>query len=110
MFAAGDVTERQEIKLAGGAMIMGLVAAVNIYSSLLFEAGKRSRAVMTACPPVYLQAKMDLSVGSNVVSSSGGPDDTPLREGKDRDQVVFGGHLGWQRKSSRFQFVDRMLC
>lgn len=109
MFAAGDVTERQEIKLAGGAMIMGLVAAVNIYSSLLCEAGKRSRAVMTACPPVYLQAKMDLSVGSKVVSSSRGPD-TPLREGKDRDQVVFGDHLGWQRKSSRFQFVDRMLC
>ncbi|OJJ70354.1 hypothetical protein ASPBRDRAFT_31256 [Aspergillus brasiliensis CBS 101740] len=96
VFAAGDVTERQEIKLAGTAMLMGLVAAANIYSLILADAGRWRRAVMTSCPPVYLEPKMSLSIGSNMLSYCGG-DEASIREGEDVARVVFGADLGWQR-------------
>jgi hypothetical protein len=98
VFAAGDVTQQQEIKLAGPAMLMGLVAAVNSYSLLLADAGRWCRATMITCPPVYLEPKISLSVGSNMLSYGKG-NGFSVYEGEDMARVVFGVDLGWQRKN-----------
>ncbi|KAL4863654.1 hypothetical protein BDV12DRAFT_206350 [Aspergillus spectabilis] len=113
VFAAGDVTQQQEIKLAGPAMLMGLVAAVNSYSLLLADAGRWCRATMITCPPVYLEPKMSLSVGSNMLSYGEG-NGFSVYEGEDMARVVFGVDLGWQRILNNLGLQDydddRTVC
>ncbi|PYH98627.1 hypothetical protein BO71DRAFT_416089 [Aspergillus ellipticus CBS 707.79] len=92
VFAAGDIVDKPGIRLGGSAMIMGCVAAANIYSSILvLEPG--ALLVLEDCPEI--RPHMALSIGTNIVCYAG--DNGAIQYGKALAQSFFGGDLGWQR-------------
>lgn len=96
IFAAGDVTERQEIKLAGSAMVMGAVAGANAYSILVAEEQGINEPILESCDSFYLQPRMALAVGKNIVCYGGG--ESPICDGEELAETCFGQDLVWQSK------------
>ncbi|OJZ80604.1 hypothetical protein ASPFODRAFT_38020 [Aspergillus luchuensis CBS 106.47] len=88
IFAAGDLVARPEIKLGGRAMVMGSVAAANIYAALLADPRR------ALCPP--FPAHMAISVGSSMVLWKGN-DDPEIYHGEALAKTFFGEDLGWQK-------------
>jgi hypothetical protein len=109
LFAAGDVTERQEIKLAGSAMVMGAIAGANVYSLLLSEEQKMERLAMESCASFYLQPRMALAVGNNIVCYAGRG--YPVLDGEELAESCFGEDMGWQSKflSSTSQINSQLM-
>lgn len=95
MFAAGDIVNLPGIKLGGTAMVMGSVAAANIYS-LLVAQNKQSWSVAME-PYIPMEPKMALSVGNSAVCYTTGDDG--IRYGKELVEPIFGSDLGWSSKS-----------
>lgn len=95
MFAAGDITDCQGIKLGSSAMVMGSVAAANIYSSLLHKEYKNQPLLLEDCPQI--QPKMALSIGTNAICYAGG--DAKVQYGNELVEPFFGSDMGWQSKS-----------
>lgn len=95
VFAAGDITDLPGIKLGGAAMVMGSVAAANVYSSLIAQHNPAWLSAMER----YVEVKptMALSVGDSAVCYSSG--DEKVRFGKELVEPLFGSDLGWSSKS-----------
>lgn len=77
-------------------MIMGSVAAANIYALLLTEEDPSQPLVMERCP--QHQPKIALSIGTNVVIYDGSG--IGIQHGKDLAELSFGSDLGYSRRSS----------
>ncbi|GLA77808.1 hypothetical protein AtubIFM55763_009999 [Aspergillus tubingensis] len=88
IYAAGDLVHITGIKLGGNAMVMGSVAAANIYSSLLSNPRRRT------CPP--FSAHMAISIGQSMALWRGGAN-SELYHGEALAESFFGHDLGWQR-------------
>ncbi|KAJ5758782.1 hypothetical protein N7520_005938 [Penicillium odoratum] len=93
MFAAGDIINLPGIKLGGTAMLMGSVAAANIYSLLVAQNNSSWSLVME--PYVPIKPKMALSVGNSAVCYT--PGGEGVRYGKDLVEPLFGSDLGWSK-------------
>lgn len=96
IYATGDVTERHSIRIGGGAMVEGSVAAVNIYSSLMATRDIGFPLVLERCPQVYRLPRMALSIGKNIVCYQG--ENAPVETGQKLGELCFGQDLGWQSK------------
>ncbi|KAM3067061.1 hypothetical protein ACMFMG_011734 [Clarireedia jacksonii] len=95
MFAAGDIVNLPGIKLGGTAMLMGSVAAANIYSLLVAQNNQGWPLAME--PYISMKPKMALSVGNSVVCYTTGDDG--IRYGNELVEPIFGSDLGWSSKS-----------
>lgn len=95
VFAAGDIVNHQSIKLGGTAMLMGSIAAANIFSMLLSTHDPSWPLTLESCPEI--EPRMSLSVGENAIVFSG--NDGEVRFGKELVELHFGSDLGWTSKS-----------
>ncbi|KAE8343167.1 hypothetical protein BDV24DRAFT_149791 [Aspergillus arachidicola] len=93
MFAAGDIVNVPGIKLGGNALLMGSVAAANIYSLLVAQHNPSWRSAMERYVP--MQPKMALSVGNSAVCYTSGDDG--VKYGKEWVEPMFGSDLGWSK-------------
>lgn len=94
MFAAGDIVNVPGMKLGGNAMLMGSVAAANIYSLLVAQRNPSWRSAMERY--VLMEPKMALSVGNSAVCYTS---DDGVKYGKEWVEPMFGSDLGWSSKS-----------
>ncbi|RAQ73182.1 disulfide oxidoreductase [Aspergillus flavus] len=92
MFAAGDIVNVPGIKLGGNAMLMGSVAAANIYSLLVAQHNPSWRSAMERYVP--MEPKMALSVGNSAVCYTS---DDGVKYGKEWVEPMFGSDLGWSK-------------
>ncbi|OQD96658.1 hypothetical protein PENSOL_c015G03974 [Penicillium solitum] len=104
IYAAGDVTERHSIRIGGGAMVEGSVAAVNIYSSLMATRDIGFPLVLERCPQVYRLPRMALSIGKNIVCYQG--ENAPVETGQKLGELCFGQDLGWQKMLNTLGLED----
>ncbi|BAE64560.1 unnamed protein product [Aspergillus oryzae RIB40] len=92
MFPAGDIVNVAGIKLGGNAMLMGSVAAANIYSLLVAQHNPSWRSAMERYEP--MEPKMALSVGNSAVCYTS---DDGVKYGKEWVEPMFGSDLGWSK-------------
>ncbi|KAB8246614.1 hypothetical protein BDV35DRAFT_380535 [Aspergillus flavus] len=92
MFAAGDIVNVPGMKLGGNAMLMGSVAAANIYSLLVAQRNPSWRSAMERY--VLMEPKMALSVGNSAVCYTS---DDGVKYGKEWVEPMFGSDLGWSK-------------
>ncbi|KAJ1709095.1 disulfide oxidoreductase [Aspergillus flavus] len=85
MFAAGDIVNVPGMKLGGNAMLMGSVAAANIYSLLVAQRNPSWRSAMERY--VLMEPKMALSVGNSAVCYTS---DDGVKYGKEWVEPMFG--------------------
>ena len=85
MFAAGDIVNVPGMKLGGNAMLMGSVAAANIYSLLVAQHNPSWRSAMERYVP--MEPKMALSVGNSAVCYTS---DDGVKYGKEWVEPMFG--------------------
>ncbi|KAF4769985.1 hypothetical protein HAV15_011638 [Penicillium sp. str.  len=104
IYATGDVTERHSIRIGGGAMVEGSVAAVNIYSSLMATRDIGFPLVLERCPQVYRLPRMALSIGKNIVCYQG--ENAPVETGQKLGELCFGQDLGWQKMLNTLGLED----
>jgi len=76
-------------------MLMGSVAAANIFSVLQSSNDPSRPPTLESCPTI--EPKMSLSVGHNAIVYSG--PDGDISFGEDLGQSHFGSDLGWTSKS-----------
>ncbi|KAJ5108241.1 hypothetical protein N7456_004916 [Penicillium angulare] len=93
LFAAGDITNIPGIKLGRTAMLMGSVAAANIYSLLVAQNNPSWSLAME--PYIQIKPKMAISVGDSAVCYSSV--DGGVQFGKGLVKPLFGSDLGWSK-------------
>ncbi|KAL1652050.1 hypothetical protein SLS58_000174 [Diplodia intermedia] len=89
-FAAGDICHWSGIKRAGPAMVMGRIAAANIFNAILKKDDPNVKVEVAEFPEVV--PMMALAIGSAAITyhpSKG------VLWGPERLTEVFGNDLGW---------------
>ncbi|KAF2489536.1 FAD/NAD(P)-binding domain-containing protein [Lophium mytilinum] len=89
-YAIGDVCAWSGIRRAGGAMVMGQLAATNLFASILTSEDPNFTPEHAELPE--FPAVMGLAVGDQAIVYSAG---TGVEWGKKTMEVMFGEDLGW---------------
>ncbi|KAF2197950.1 FAD/NAD(P)-binding domain-containing protein [Delitschia confertaspora ATCC 74209] len=99
-FAAGDVVAWSGIKRAGGAMVMGQVAATNLYAEILKQEDP-SAGIKQGELPEY-PVVMGLAIGKQCVTY----DNNGIKWGEDVMKLYFQDDLGWKASLKYLGLTD----
>lgn len=103
-FGVGDVVEWSGIKRAGGAMVMGQLAACNLYATILNDEDKSNNPLCLAELPTY-ENVIGIAIGKQCLTYDA---TNGIKSSEQLLKDYFGDDLGWAANLRYLKLTDMM--